>query len=93
MPVGTLSGPDSDPGELAEPAGTDSDPVDAALARDEHDRRFRALQALKPREREALWLHGLGHSYNEIAELTGSRYTAVNRRITEGRARLRDVVR
>ncbi len=93
LPAGALSSPDADPGELTEPAGAVGDPVDAALTRDEHDRRVSALQALKPREREALWLYGLGHSYHEIAALTDSSYTAVNRRITEGRARLRDVVR
>jgi DNA invertase Pin-like site-specific DNA recombinase len=48
---------------------------------------------LKPREREALYLKGLGYSYNEIARLTGATYTAVNRRITEGRAALRRQVR
>ena len=44
---------------------------------------------LKPREREALYLFGLGYSYHEIAQITNATYTAVNRRITEGRAALR----
>jgi len=47
------------------------------------------MRALKPREREALYLKGLGYSYREIMRLTGSTYTAVNRCITEGRAALR----
>jgi DNA-directed RNA polymerase specialized sigma24 family protein len=48
-----------------------------------------AIRALKPKEREALYLFGLGYSYDEIAQLTQATYTAVNRRITEGRAALR----
>jgi RNA polymerase sigma-70 factor, ECF subfamily len=44
---------------------------------------------VKPREREALYLKALGYSYQEIARLTDSTYTAVDRRITEGRAVLR----
>ncbi len=75
--------------ELPEPAGPASDPVDIVIARDQHQQRREAFVGLKAREREALWLHALGHSYREIAELTGSTYTATNRRITEGRARLR----
>ena len=44
-----------------------------------------ALQRLKPQELRALWLKAEGHSYNEIAELTGWSYTKVNRCLTEGR--------
>jgi hypothetical protein len=47
------------------------------------------MRALKPSERQALYLKGLGYTYREIMRLTGSTYTAVNRRITEGRAALR----
>jgi DNA-directed RNA polymerase specialized sigma24 family protein len=43
------------------------------------------------RARRDLFLHAAGHTYGEIAELTGSTHTAVNRPITEGRARLRPV--
>ena len=50
-----------------------------------------AFRQLKSREREALYLKGLGYSYREIARLTDSTYTAVNRRITEGRAALRRI--
>ena len=89
LPAGTLSRPSPEVDELAEPAGPAGDPADLAVGRDKHDRRVRDLQALKPREREALWLYGLDHSYREIAELTGSTLTAVNRRLAEGRARLR----
>jgi DNA-directed RNA polymerase specialized sigma24 family protein len=55
--------------------------------------RAQAFRQLKPREREALFLKALGYSYNEIARLTDSTYTAVNRRLTEGRARLRRLAR
>ena len=38
---------------------------------------------------EALYLKALGYSCHEIGRLTGSSYSAVNRRITEGRRALR----
>ena len=45
---------------------------------------------IDPDEKEgSLYLKGIGYSYREIAQLTNSTYTAVNRRITEGRAALR----
>jgi RNA polymerase sigma factor (sigma-70 family) len=44
-----------------------------------------ALQRLKPHELRALWLKAEGHSYREIASLTGWTYTKVNRCLTEGR--------
>jgi DNA-directed RNA polymerase specialized sigma24 family protein len=62
--------------ELNEPAALTHDPLERAIA-------------LKPRERRDLLLLAGGHSYQQIAELTGSSYTAVNRRINEGRAHLR----
>jgi hypothetical protein len=43
------------------------------------------------RERRELLLSAGGYTYEEIATATTSTYTAVNRRITEGRARLRRV--
>jgi RNA polymerase sigma factor (sigma-70 family) len=47
------------------------------------------LESLKPQERSALSLLGLGYSYKEIMEITGWSYTKINRCIAEGRARLR----
>ena len=44
-----------------------------------------ALQRLKPQELRALWLKAEGHSYQEIASMTGWSYTKVNRCLTEGR--------
>jgi DNA-directed RNA polymerase specialized sigma24 family protein len=65
-------------GELAEPAHPDDRSAEQrALTHIEHDERVRAFATLKPREREALILKGLGYSYQEIAKLTQSSYTAV----------------
>ena len=47
------------------------------------------LARLKPAERQALGLQACGYDYREIAAITGATRTAVNRRITEGRARAR----
>lgn len=49
------------------------------------------LSALKPDERRALGLLALGHSYREICRITGWTYTKVNRCLSEGRARLREL--
>jgi DNA-directed RNA polymerase specialized sigma24 family protein len=48
-----------------------------------------ALDRLKPDERTALLLLGLGYSYAEIAEAQGWTHTKVNRCLAEGRAALR----
>lgn len=66
---------------------------DRIIDREHHRERRGDLAALKPAERQALGLHAAGYSYNEIAELTGASYTAVNRRLAEGRARLRRLAR
>jgi RNA polymerase sigma factor (sigma-70 family) len=71
-------------------AAADDPPLEErAIARDIHRRRVAALRTLAPRERLDLYLHGLGYRYQEIARLTGSTYTAINRRLAEGRAKLR----
>ena len=48
------------------------------------------IEGLKPDERAALTLFGLGCSYAEIAELRGWTMTKVNRCISEGRAAVRE---
>lgn len=48
-----------------------------------------ALRALKPAELRALSLLASGHSYAEIAEITGFSRTKVNRVLAEGRNRFR----
>jgi RNA polymerase sigma factor (sigma-70 family) len=49
------------------------------------------LAALTANQRQALSLKAAGYSYDELAELTGKTYTWVNRHLTEGRARLREL--
>jgi RNA polymerase sigma factor (sigma-70 family) len=74
---------------------TDALPTDAPdpAERVERDQllaeRRQALAALKPDERRALWLLGLGLSYAEICRETGWTYTKVNRCLSEGRTALR----
>jgi RNA polymerase sigma factor (sigma-70 family) len=55
------------------------------LSQDLIGRAAEALQRLKPQELQAIWLKAEGHSYNEIAAITGWSYTKVNRCLTEGR--------
>jgi RNA polymerase sigma factor (sigma-70 family) len=89
-PVGTFQGVPGDNDDVPEPAdrlATDTD--EQALSRIQAAECAIDLQSLKPRERRELYLKALGYSYREIAQMTGSTYTAVNRRLVEGRARLR----
>jgi len=51
------------------------------------------FRELKPDERTALLLLGLGHSYEEIAEMRGWTLTKVNRCLAEGRERMRKLMR
>jgi DNA-directed RNA polymerase specialized sigma24 family protein len=69
----------------------DERPETAALAerRLEHTETVRRFEALKPDQRTALILLGLGCSYEEIGALRGWTYTKVNRCICEGRAAIR----
>jgi len=75
------------PGAAATHALVDAE--DRAIERLVHAERVADLRRLKPRERRELYLLALGHSYDEIATMTGSSYAAVNRRLAEGRAELR----
>jgi DNA-directed RNA polymerase specialized sigma24 family protein len=94
LPMGALSLGTGDPGELDEPAATGSAGVEElAAAHLEHAERVADLGVLKPAERTALYLQALGYRYREIAAVTDASYTAVNRRLTEGRARLRRTAR
>lgn len=88
MPVGGFL-PAAEPGELAEPGGLATDPLDRVIEIEDHVARLERFGHPKPRERRELLLHAAGYRYAEIAALTGSTYTAVNRRLTEGRRRLR----
>lgn len=80
--------------QLTDPLGhwlgqADDDVPAEALAHITDLEHLAQLAALKPAEREALILQAAGHSYQQIAQATGATLTAVNRRIREGRARLR----
>jgi RNA polymerase sigma factor (sigma-70 family) len=66
-------------------------PAEVIERRERAERALRALARLKPDERLALVLQGQGYSYAEICELRGWTYTKVNRCLSEGRARLREL--
>lgn len=70
-------------------------PETAAFAerRAEHADTVRRFERLKPDERTALILLGLGCTYEEIGELRGWTYTKVNRCVREGREALREAER
>ena len=57
---------------MPEPPAATADPPDQAVARERHAQRVQDLARLKPREREALYLKALGHSYEGIAALTNA---------------------
>lgn len=66
-------------------------PAERAERREWAFARARMLHRLKPDERRALILRGEGYSYAEISQLTDWTHTKVNRCLTEGRARLRQL--
>ena len=67
-------------------------PAEVTADRDLDERIRDQIRQLKPDERTALGLLGLGYSYEEICSLRGWSYTKVNRCVSEGRARLREAV-
>lgn len=64
-------------------------PAASAERREEHETTLGAFEHLKPDERTALILLGLGCSYAEIGELRDWTHTKVNRCVSEGRAAIR----
>jgi RNA polymerase sigma factor (sigma-70 family) len=64
-------------------------PAERTVRQEQARHRAAALARLKPHERRALVLKGMGYSYAEICELTGWTYTKTNRCLAEGRERLR----
>ncbi len=64
-------------------------PCEAAIRSEELREREELLGELKPDQRRALVLLGMGFSYAEISEITGWTHTKVNRSIAEGREKLR----
>jgi len=75
--------------ELHDSFAHDHDPLERALDAELHAARRERFAELKPREQSDMLLKAAGYMYGEIAALTSSTHTAVNRRLTEGRARLR----
>src|SRR4051794_20788092 len=64
---------------------TSASPEERVLASDRVARSAEALHGLKPQEVRALWLKALGHSYEQICEVTGWTYTKVRGSIRPGR--------
>jgi DNA-directed RNA polymerase specialized sigma24 family protein len=79
--------------EHPEPPADTRDIPDQVADRIQHVKRVADLAAIKPTDRRTLYLIGLGYRYTEIMDITGASYTAVNRRITEGRRALRKLER
>lgn len=95
-PAGGFISPDASeigPYEYPDPPADARDIPDQVADRIQHVKRLADLAAIKPNDRRTLYLMGLGYRYNEIMEITGASYTAVNRRITEGRRALRKLER
>jgi len=86
QPVGGMNGADED---SPEPVDLDSDVGDVVAERIEHASMREVLGRLHWRERRELALFAYGLSYEEIATVTGTSYTAVNRWMARGRNALR----
>jgi DNA-directed RNA polymerase specialized sigma24 family protein len=86
QPIGGLNGVDED---HLEPLDLDSDVADVVAERVEHASMRQVLGRLHWRERRELALFAYGLSYEEIATITGTSYTAVNRWMARGRNALR----
>jgi RNA polymerase sigma-70 factor (ECF subfamily) len=78
---------------LASTPSTASDPLDTAIANDEAEGLYRALEALDPAERTVLVLHYLqGLSYREMAAVLDEPTGTVKWRTAEALHRLRDLL-
>jgi len=77
--------------EFTEPAEGAPSPAERAERHEWALRKARTLHRLKPDERSALVLRGEGFTYAEISEMNGWSYTKVNRALSEGRAKLREL--
>lgn len=67
------------------------EPAECVERKERVDAFFRALGELKPDQRTALLLLGLGYSYREIGERQSWSHTKINRCLAEGRAALRAI--
>jgi len=70
-------------------AASDSDPESRVEELLEKEEAMAAIEELKPDERSALLMLGLGYSYEEIGERRGWTQTKVNRCLSEGREAVR----
>jgi RNA polymerase sigma factor (sigma-70 family) len=87
LPAGGLSGADDD---MPEPAASDADVLDVVADRVDRATVHEVLGQLHWRERRELLLYAHGLSYEEIAQVTGTSYTAVNRWLARGKKALRE---
>jgi DNA-directed RNA polymerase specialized sigma24 family protein len=90
QPSGSLSGADDD---RPEPPGHDLDLVDVVADRVECATVREVLGELHWRERRELLLYAHGLSYEQIAKVTGTSYTAVNPWLDRGKKALRQAPR
>jgi DNA-directed RNA polymerase specialized sigma24 family protein len=81
-----MSGTDDD---RPEPMAESEDIIDVVADRVEHATIRKVLGELHWRERRELLLYAYGLSYEEIAAVTGTSYTAVNRWLARGKNALR----
>ena len=86
QPAGGLSGADEN---SLEPVSLDSDVADLVADRVDCATVHEVLGRLHWRERRELLLYAHGLSYDEIAQVPGTSYTAVNRWIVRGKNALR----
>jgi DNA-directed RNA polymerase specialized sigma24 family protein len=86
QPTGGLNGADED---ALEPISLDSDVAGVVAERIDRATVHEVLGRLHWRERRELLLYAHGFSYDEIAQVTGTSYTAVNRWIVRGKNALR----
>ena len=75
-------------GELPEPAGERTGPLEQTIERERYEQRRAQLLSLPARQRQLLGLHGAGLTYEEIAAHTGDSRRTVERQLLRGRARL-----
>jgi RNA polymerase sigma factor (sigma-70 family) len=86
QPGGGLNGADDD---RPEPLAETDDMIDVVAERIEHATIREVLGELHPRERRELLLYAHGLSYEQIAQVTGTSHTAVNRWLARGKKALR----
>lgn len=68
-------------------------PAEIVFRREDHGQTLRAFAGLKPDQRSALIMLGLGCSYGEICGCRGWTHTKTNRCIAEGRSAVRKAER